>query len=40
MEVARARAIDEALKVSGARSLAELLADHEKQQENHEKLCA
>jgi uncharacterized membrane protein YqiK len=39
-QAARARAIAEALQASGARSLTELLADHEKHQEHLDKLCA
>ena len=40
VEAARARAIAEALKASGARSLTELLDDHERHKEHLDRLCA
>ena len=39
-EAARARAIAEALKASGARSLRELLDDHERHKDHLDRLCA
>jgi len=39
-EAARTRAIAEALKASGARSLNELLADHERHKQHLDELCA
>ena len=40
VEAERARAIAEALKASGARSLTELLDDHERHKEHRDRLCA
>ena len=39
-ETTRAQAIAEALKASGARSLDELISDHERHKEHLDKLCA
>jgi hypothetical protein len=39
-EAARTRAIAEALKASGARSLNELLADHERHKQQLDELCS
>jgi hypothetical protein len=40
VEAARALAIAEALRASGARSLTELLDDHERHKEHLDTLCA
>jgi hypothetical protein len=40
VEAARARAIAEALRASGARSLTEILDDHERHKEHLDRLCA
>jgi hypothetical protein len=40
VEAARALAIAEALRASGARSLTELLDDHERHKEHLDRLCA
>ena len=39
VEAARARAIAEALRASGARSLTELIGDHERHKEHLDRLC-